>query len=73
MESNVIPLQDWANSTTRAWVEAFKDYKWPEHPPFDIDEAAKLWRAGCDTQKIADLLHVDEADIWNRLTEIRRA
>jgi hypothetical protein len=38
-----------------------------------IAQAAKLWRAGCDTQKIASLLHVDEADIWNRLTEIRRA
>jgi hypothetical protein len=38
-----------------------------------VKEAAKLWRAGCDTYAIASLLHVDEADIYNRLTEIRRA
>jgi DNA-binding CsgD family transcriptional regulator len=38
-----------------------------------VREAAKLWRAGCDTQKIADLLKVDEAEIWNRMDRIKRS
>ena len=38
-----------------------------------VIEARKLWRAGCDTLWIATLLKVHESEIWNRLSEIRRA
>ncbi len=39
---------------------------------FPFRAAAKLWASGSDTTDIAKKLHLKEASVWNRLTEIKR-